>query len=131
MIATAELRRIADAKLADAVDLYRLGRYDSSIYLCGYAVELALKARICDTLGWAGYPEARGEFRDLQSFRTHDLGMLIHLSGQEARIKNDFPGAWRVVSQWNSAASYLAAGSVNRDNCLAMLDSVALLLEAI
>ena len=131
MIAAAELRRIADAKLADAVDLYRLGRYDSSIYLCGYAVELALKARICDTLGWAGYPEARGEFHHLQSFRTHDLGMLLHLSGQETRIVSDFSGAWSEVLKWNSAARYLAAGSTNRDNCLKMLDAVALLVEEI
>lgn len=131
MIATAELRRIADAKLADAVALHQAGRYDNAVYLGGYAVELALKARICDTLGWAGYPETGGEFHQLQSFRTHDLGMLLHLSGRETRIKNDFPGAWRIVSQWSSAARYLAAGSVNRDNCLAMLDSVALLVEAI
>lgn len=131
MIATAELRRIADAKLADAVALYQAGRYDNAVYLGGYAVELVLKARICDTLGWDGYPETGGEFHHLQSFRTHDLGMLLHLSGQEARIVSDFSGAWSEVLKWNSAARYLAAGSTNLDNCLKMLDAVALLVEAI
>ncbi len=131
MIATAELRRIADAKLADAVVLRQAGRYDNAIYLGGYAVELALKARICDTLGWNGYPETGGEFHHLQSFRTHDLGMLLHLSGQETRIKNDFSRAWSTVSLWNSAARYLAAGSANEDNCFKMLEAVALLVEEI
>ena len=128
MIATAELRRIADAKLADAVDLYRLGRYDSSIYLCGYAVELALKARICDTLGWAGYPEARGEFRDLQSFRTHDLRMLLHLSGIEVRIDNEFPNAWEAVETWRPEWRYLPVGKTDEGRCSAMLGAVAILM---
>ncbi len=131
MIATAELRRIADAKLADAVVLRQAGRYDNAVYLGGYAVELALKARICDTLGWDGYPETGGEFHHLQSFRTHDLAILLHLSGQETRIENDFHDAWGVVSNWNSAARYLAAGSANEDNCFTMLEAVALLVEAI
>lgn len=131
MITTAELRRMAAAKLADAIVLHRAGRYDNAVYICGYAVELALKARICDTLGWDGYPEVRSEFRYLQSFQTHSLGMLLHLSGREVHIKNDFPDAWRVVSQWNSAARYLATGSTTGGNSLTMLESVVLLLEAI
>lgn len=131
MIATAELRRIADAKLADAVVLRQAGRYDNAIYLGGYAVELALKARICDTLGWDGYPSRAAEFQDYRSFQTHDLKVLLHLSGQETRIENEFHDAWGVVSKWNSAARYLAAGSVNEDNCLKMLEAFALLVEAI
>ena len=131
MIATAELRRIADAKLADAVVLRQAGRYDNAIYLGGYAVELALKARICDTLGWDGYPSRAAEFQDYRSFQTHDLKVLLHLSGRETRIKNDFPRAWGIVSRWNSASRYLAAGSANEDNCFTMLEAVALLVQAI
>ena len=47
---TAELRKIAKARLKDAEALLAAHRYDGAIYLCGYAVELALKARICQTL---------------------------------------------------------------------------------
>lgn len=131
MIATAELRRIADAKLADAIDLYRLGRYDSSIYLCGYAVELALKAEICDTLRWAGYPANTKDFQGLQSFRTHHLDTLLHLSGVEYRVKRDFSADWELVAEWDSEWRYLSVGSISDEECLEMLEAVTTLVEEI
>lgn len=131
MIATAELRRIADAKLADAIDLYRLGRYDSSIYLCGYAVELALKAEICDALSWDGYPANTKDFQGLQSFRTHHLDTLLHLSGLENRVKHDFSTDWELVTEWDPEWRYLPAGSISDEECLEMLEAVTTLLGAI
>lgn len=131
MIERAELRRMADAKLADAIDLYRLGRYDSSIYLCGYAVELALKAEICVALRWAGYPANPKDFQGLQSFRTHRLDTLLHLSGLENRVKSDFPVEWRLIAEWDSEWRYLPVGSISDEECLEMLEAVTTLLGAI
>jgi hypothetical protein len=54
---------------------------DVAAYLCGYSIEMALKARICQTIGWAGYPETGAEFREYGSFKTHKLDVLLHLSG--------------------------------------------------
>ena len=92
MLTIAELRKIAKARLDDAEVLLQARRYDGAIYLCGYAVEVALKARICRTLHWEGFPETANEFRDYQSFRTHDLTVLLHLSGVEQRILAQFRG---------------------------------------
>lgn len=50
MISTQELKKIAAARLRDAEILYQGKRYDGAFYLCGYAVELTLKAKICKTL---------------------------------------------------------------------------------
>ena len=50
-----DLKGVARAKLNDAQHLYRGRRYDSAFYLCGYAVEAALKYRICRTHGWSEY----------------------------------------------------------------------------
>lgn len=50
MIARSDLTSTARAHLADARLLARNGRYDGAVYVCGYAVEIALKARICRTL---------------------------------------------------------------------------------
>ena len=50
MIQTNDIKDIARARLQDADILLTSGRYDGAIYLCGYAIELALKARICQTL---------------------------------------------------------------------------------
>jgi len=57
-----ELRTLARARLKDAQILFTAKRYDAATYLCGYAVELALKARICQTLGWTFFPETNKEF---------------------------------------------------------------------
>jgi hypothetical protein len=80
MIPRTELRRLAEQKVRDAEVLLEAGRYDGAAYLVGYGVELALKARICETLGWEGFPSTRNEFRQYASFRTHDLEVLLHLS---------------------------------------------------
>ena len=49
MILVAELDSIARARIEDAKALLTAGRFDGATYLCGYAVELALKSRICRT----------------------------------------------------------------------------------
>ena len=51
MATTTELRALARARLKEAQILFAAKRYDAATYLCGYAVEMALKARICKTLG--------------------------------------------------------------------------------
>src|SRR5437667_174196 len=85
MLSTADLTSIARARLKDAKALLSKKRYDGAAYLCGYAVEIALKARIVRTLKWSGFPETRTEFEGLASFRCHDLDILLHLSGWEER----------------------------------------------
>ncbi|RCR70169.1 HEPN domain-containing protein [Larkinella punicea] len=50
MLLKADLKRIAQARLHDAKVLLDAGRYDGATYLCGYAIELGLKLRICKTL---------------------------------------------------------------------------------
>jgi hypothetical protein len=82
----ADLRALSAARLEDAQALFDAGRYDASACLCGYALELALKARICETLNWQWFPETRREFEGYRSFRTHDLDVLLYLSGVRNRI---------------------------------------------
>ena len=56
MMRKTEIEEIVQARLQDAEVLFESSRYDGSVYLCGYAVELGLKARICRTLQWDEYP---------------------------------------------------------------------------
>ncbi len=56
MISVATLRALSAARLEDARALLAAGQNEGAIYLCGYAVELALKARICETLDWTRFP---------------------------------------------------------------------------
>lgn len=117
------------ARLKDAAALLQAKRYDGSVYLCGYAIELALKARICKTLKWAGYPETRKEFENLASFKVHDLDVLLKLTGREPAVKQNFFVEWSAVSEWNPEARYKPIGSANSADAQLMLESASVLLR--
>jgi hypothetical protein len=110
MVDRYELRRTAQARLEYAEALLRAGRYDGAVYICGYAVELVLKARIYETLNWTGYQSNRGEFQHYQTFRTHDLDILLSLSSTEDRIKAGFLTEWHIVASWNPELRYRPVG---------------------
>ena len=78
---------LANARLRDSEVLLNARRYDGAAYLCGYAVELRLKWRICKTLKWAGFPETSGEFEKCKSFRIHDLVQLLEFTGRARSLR--------------------------------------------
>jgi HEPN domain len=131
MIAIADLRALAEARLLDANVLFAHGRFDSAYYLCGYAVELALKARICMTLNWEGYPEKGNEFDYLASLKTHRLRVLLGLSGQQARITTHYSGDWTSLKNWNPEVRYRRVGSADPQQVAAMLGAAERLLEVL
>jgi HEPN domain-containing protein len=131
MIAINELRKISQARIKDADVLFKARRYDGAIYLCGYAIELALKARICKALKWPGYPSTSGEFKDYQSFRTHDLDVLLHLTGREQAVKASYFADWSAVAQWNPSARYQAIGTATDPDARLMISATKLLLGKI
>ncbi len=128
MLTPLELRGIAEARLQDAELLFTAGRLDGAFYLSGYAVELALKARICQTLDWNSYPSTAGEFKGYQSFRTHDLDILLHLSGVENRIRLQYLVEWSAFSPWSPETRYQPIGTANRQDVQLMIKSARTLL---
>ena len=106
MLTIATLRALSETRLEDARTLLLAGRNEGSLYMCGYAVELALKARICETLGWDGFPESNSGFQFYQSFRTHDLKRLLHLSGVEKVIEAEMSADWSTISRWDRDLRY-------------------------
>jgi HEPN domain-containing protein len=129
MIPVKELKIIAKARLKDAEALLSTGRYEGSVYLCGYAVELALKARICQVLRWIEFPSTRGDFSNYQSLKTHDLDVLLHFSGKEDRIKKLYLTEWSAVSQWNPESRYKISGSINKMAAQEMIVSTKTLMR--
>lgn len=121
MISTAELATTARARLIDAEVLSAAGRYDSAIYLCGYAVELQLKAAICRTIGWADFPSSSREFEKLRSFKTHDLTALLHLTNREQEVINRYWNEWEEVETWNPELRYNPPGTVDESKAHRML----------
>ena len=131
MIEGSELDRIASARLEDAKALLIGDRYGGATYLCGYAVEVALKARICRTLDWAEFPSTSREFQAYKSFQTHALEILLRLSGQERRIKLDHFDLWNAVAEWNPESRYSAIGKIQKTEAEAMISAAEQLLTAL
>ena len=131
MIQKNELKKIARARIKDADILLSSRRYDGAIYLCGYAIELALKARICSTLKWSGYPESNKEFKDYNSFRTHDLDVLLHLSGKGVFIKTNCFAEWSAVVGWSPSSRYQIIGTTKRSDVKSMIDATKILIKNI
>ena len=121
MISRQQLRSIARARLRDAQVLLRARRYDGAVYLCGYAIEIALKARICRALNWPHFPEENREFEGYQSLRTHRLDVLLHFSGMEARIKTRMMAEWSLVEMWRPEMRYRPVGTAGRRDAADMV----------
>jgi len=124
MISTKDLRAIARARLRDAQVLLKGKRFDGAFYLSGYAVELALKARISRTLKWREFPQSGREFEDFKSLRTHDLEVLLKFSGVADRVTAKALREWSVVVRWDPESRYGKIGMWKQLETARMLDCV-------
>lgn len=131
MIPEKELRKRAKAKLKDAEVLFKNKRYDGSLYLCGYVLELALKSRTCRTLKWTDFPETNSDFRDFHSFKTHRLPVLLTLSGIEQKVKVTHFVDWNVVELWDPEMRYGPVGVITKAAAQDMITSTKNLLKVI
>lgn len=112
--------------------LLRAKRFDGAWYLCGYAIELALKARICRTLRWSkGFPETAQDFKGLQSVKTHDLEILLKFSGVEDQVRAKRMAEWSVVLDWNPEKRYQANRLSTAQQAAHMVKCVERLLEVL
>lgn len=128
MINTQDIKKIAKARLKDAEILAASHRYEGAIYLCGYAVELGLKARVCKTLKWSGFPGSNKEFQGYQSFKTHNLDILLHLTGVEDKIKAELFAEWSVVATWDPESRYNPIGNISATDAQQMISSTKSIL---
>lgn len=130
MIRINELKKLFEDRLKDAEILMHAKRYDGAYYLCGYVIELALKRRICKTLNWEGYPNSNNEFKNLSSFKVHNLETLLYLSGKEKKIKKMFLAEWSIINEWNPETRY-ACRAKKRQDVIGMLEAVKILVREI
>ena len=107
-----QLDELAKERLADAEVLYAAKRYEGAFYICGYAVEMRLKYRICKTLDWDEYPGDGGD--KYKSFKTHKFDLLLHFSGVEKQ-KKVFIAEWSIVMKWDPEIRYSSEKQTPRD----------------
>jgi hypothetical protein len=135
MLTEVELQQIARARLDDAQILFDAGRLDGSIYVCGYSIELGLKAKICATPWWSGFPSTVGEFDtvidNFKKVRTHNFESLLKLSGHDLLIKTNYMSHWSVVTVWTPESRYRPVAAVSRADARQMITSSATILQAL
>lgn len=131
MLKYSELKEIAQARIKDSEILLDNKRYDGAIYLCGYAIEIALKARICKILKWPKFPSTQKDFQNYTTFKTHNLDVLLSLSGVEAKIKKSYFADWSNIAQWDPEIRYKPIGSATKIETESMLASTKKLLEVL
>lgn len=129
MISSKDLQSIANDRLLDAEVLFKGNRYDGAVYICGYAVEVALKYRICITLNWTAFPSTKKEFENYRSLKVHDLDLLLSFTGIESRIKSNSLADWSIVSKWDPEKRYDVGGSIIERDAQAMINSTKTILK--
>jgi len=119
------LRELSRLRLREAEALYRAHLYDGCVYLAGYAIELALKARICRVLRVKEYPLS-GEIG--RTFKIHSLDELKVLAGLSGEIDVNKNKAlfdnWSRAVEWDPEQRYDAPGKYDAGKAGAILDSL-------
>ncbi|MEO6282511.1 MAG: HEPN domain-containing protein [Dyadobacter sp.] len=129
MIPVDDLKCIALERLADAEILLQAKRFDCAVYLSGYCMEIYLKYKICLTLNWEGFPSTGKDFEKLKSIRTHDLTVLLSLSGSESFILKEHLLSWSPLLEWNPEVRYRLVGAVKEEEAIEMIQSVKFMIE--
>jgi HEPN domain-containing protein len=103
-----DLQKMAEERVADAAALLDAGRFQAAYYLCGYAIECALKACIAKQIREFDFPDRKL----INDSYVHDLTKLLRvagidrlLQGEEGR-NHDFATNWAIVKDWSEASRY-------------------------
>ncbi len=130
MIAISDLDGTAREYLRAAKLLRTRRSYDVATYLCGYAMEIALKARICRTLHWTtGFPETTAEFKLKSNLKTHDLEALLEFTGLQDKVKLRYFADWAIVNKWKPEQHYSPPGTKTRIEAEDMIQATQNLLR--
>ena len=101
-------KRITRIRLTETRILLRTKHYDGAYYLCGYAVECALKACIAKQTKRYEFPD-KDKVRDSY---THKLSQLVKLAGLQTALELEsasnpgFGVNWATVKDWSEESRY-------------------------
>ena len=133
MISISELEKIANERLADAEWLIKGQRVDSAIYLCGYCLEIAFKARLCKDANRADFPETSPEFKlhNLKQWQTHSLTDLAKLCSIYGTIKKKHWQEWTLVqTTWAVEIRYKISAK-SKEEANDFINAIKVLLKVI
>lgn len=126
-ITRTDLKKLTELRLKEAKTLYNAGLYDGCVYLCGYVVETALKARICKHLQMREYIE-NDRLRNL--LQSHSFDHLLLLAGLRNKInlsnkKNlGLFTNWSILTAWKPELRYNPKGTYDKEYAKTMIDAL-------
>ena len=103
-----KLKELALMRLRDAEVLLKGKRYGGAYYLCGYAVECALKAGIAKKTNRYDFPDKDA----VNDNYTHSLTKLIKVAGLQGKLDDEchkdklFDQNWTIVKDWSEHSRY-------------------------
>ncbi|MBK8550748.1 MAG: hypothetical protein IPL53_06675 [Ignavibacteria bacterium] len=147
MISRNNLRVLIEQKLKDEDSLISKRRYSTAFYIAGYAIELALKLKICKIFKFdKGFPENKKEFgkyqikqnqktdlsfsiQQISAIKTHDLFRLLFYSGVEDYIKKEYWEEWSLITKWNPGIRYEIR--IRKKEAVAKINAIKILIRKI
>jgi hypothetical protein len=150
MIGLRNLSHLNTQRQKDARILFKGNRYAATVYLMGYALEYALKRRICLHLRFnRGFPEFNEEFANyrsqlalfnttirgiqlnqLRQIKNHNLSDLLSFSGMEDLIETNHCEDWLEVKDWNPEDRYKIR-RYSKSKCRRFIKSARVILNQI
>jgi hypothetical protein len=103
-----ELHQLAEDRILDAQALLDAGRWSGAYYLCGYAIECALKACIAKRINQHDFPDKE---LALNSF-THSVSKLADVAGLRDDLDKSHAANpamrdhWQRIKDWNEKSRY-------------------------
>jgi hypothetical protein len=80
-------------------------------------------------LKWDGFPSTNRDFNDFRSFKTHNLDVLLALSGIEEKVKTQYLPEWSSIAIWDPEARYNPIGTIRKSDAELMIDAADKLLK--
>lgn len=108
MLTKADLERLAQIRLEDALLLLTYGRSSSAYYLAGYAIGLALKACIAKLIQSQIIPDRAF----INAIYTHRLDSLLATAGLlpdfkiDSQADSQLATYWAIVTKWSEESRY-------------------------
>jgi hypothetical protein len=116
--------------------LVSIGFPNGAFYLAGYAAELYLKAKICESLKLPNFYDQYAPKSDLsKTFLIHNLERLMLLSGLLLAFETEkasnplFLADWQTIQTWSEKSRYDVRSSHSIDNATEFITSVKNLIQ--
>ena len=103
-----DFKKLSRIRVVEAKALLDVGQYSGAYYLCGYAIECAIKACIAKQTLRYEFPDKK----KVNASWVHNLKDLVKVAGLQASLELEIQGDaqfevnWKTVNDWSELSRY-------------------------